>query len=79
MQVLGARGLKFATIGSPVYFRERDSGFACRYHLIGINGHTDGVGRELRGGAHPLAGFLPVAKIVGLQFHAVTIGVFIVE
>ena len=79
MQVLGLRRLKLPTIGPLVQFGERSTCLTCRHHLVGIDGHANGIGDELRRRTHPLAGLLPAAKIVGLQFDTIAVGVFIVK
>src|SRR5260221_726213 len=66
-QVQGGRWFKFTGVGTLVEFGEGGPCLARRNHLLRIDGRADGVGGELRRGAHPLAGLVPVPEVVNLQ------------
>ena len=72
-------GQELAGHDGLVDVREGTSGAIGVEHLGRIERHADRVGGELRRGAHPFAGFRPVAEIVGLQLDEVAVGVGIVE
>jgi len=78
-QVQGGRWFKFTGVGTLVEFGEGGPCLARRNHLLRIDGRADGVGGELRRGAHPLAGLVPVPEVVNLQLHAIAVGIHVVE
>src|SRR5213080_4677506 len=78
-QVQGGRWFKFTSVGTLVEFGEGGPCLARRNHLLRIDGRADGVGGELRRGAHPLAGLVPVPEVVNLQLHAIAVGIHVVE
>lgn len=79
VSISGGTDVSSALVGGSIILPERSPCLTHGNHLLGIDRYANGIGGKERRGAHPLAGLLPIPKIVCLQFNTIAVGVFIVE